>query len=372
MRGAIVVLAALSATAVADNQPTPLSAADQKVYTAGLQSGRAAQQTKSWSAAIAAFTAALKVAPDDATLLGELGWTQYLAKDLVSAEASTRKALAGESAPSIRGATLYNLGLIEEAKHDGSAAVAAYRESLQVRPNGIVRRALAKLDPNAAAAFDPFKPVAMEGPFPSVAAYCATTPKQIPDEGFDCSCDQDDTSKASRHLGAPYQAVETFTHGCGAHATSNGINHYGLAVHVASGWYVTTVATVRQNRFCNDSMQLSDASEKDLSSATHAVLVKLAIGGDCLGGNGGQRWSETGLVIVGGSRPAATPLVAVTKHETESDVPYNEDKVSRVSADIALDLKWGNDDSVTVSGKTKGLDANEATNVIGKHTLVFP
>ncbi|HEV7558715.1 MAG TPA: tetratricopeptide repeat protein [Kofleriaceae bacterium] len=367
MRGAILVIAALSATAVADKQPTPLSATDQKAYTAGLKSGRAAQQTKNWSAAIAAFTAALKVAPDDATLLGELGWTQYQAKDLPAAEASTRKALAGVSTPSIRGATLYNLGLIEEAKHDSQSAIAAYRESLQVRPNGIVRRALAKLDPSAAAAFDPFKPVAMEGPFASVAAYCATTPKQMADEGFDCSCGQDDTSKVTRHLAAPYQAVETFTHACGHSGTANGINNYGLAVKVASGWYVTTMATVRQNRFCNDSMQLADAS----TNATR-LLVKLAIGGDCMGGNGGQRWSETGLVIVGGSRPAATPLVAVTKHETESDVPYDEDKVSRVSADIALELVWGSDNSVTVSGKTKGLDANEATNLIGKHTLVFP
>jgi hypothetical protein len=366
-RRSIIVVAMLSAIASADNKPTPLSAADQKTYAAGLKAGRAAQRANNWSAAIAAFTTALKVAPDDATLLGELGWTQYLTKDLAAAEASTRKALAGVSTPSIRGATLYNLGLIELAKHDSNAAIAAYRESLQLRPNGIVRRALAKLDPTAAAAFDPFKPVALEGPFASVAAYCATTPKQIADEGFDCGCGQDDTSTIPRHLGAPYQAVETFTHACGAHATSNGIHHYGLAVHVASGWYVTTVATVRQNRFCNDSMQLADARTN-----VHALLVKFSIGGDCLGGNGGQRWSETGLVIIGGTRPAATPIVVVTKHETESDVPYNEDKVSRVSADIALDLAWGSDGSVTVSGKTTGLDANEASNLLGKHTLVFP
>ena len=59
------------------------------------------------------------------TVLGELGWTAYLMKDYAKAKDATQKAIAHQPAPNIRGAALYNLGLIDEAQHDTAGAVAA-------------------------------------------------------------------------------------------------------------------------------------------------------------------------------------------------------------------------------------------------------
>ena len=237
---AILVTTPWPALADAPKKAVPLSAAEQKQYDAQLKKGRAAQGKKAYADAIAAFHACVKIAPGDATALGELGWTAYLKKDLALAESSTRQALAATGSPALRGAVLYNLGLIEEAKSDKPAAIAAYSQSLLVRPNGVVRATLAKLSPEAAAAFDPWKPVALAGPFASIEAYCKTTPKTTPEE-FECECTTDDTKAIKRALPAGILQVETVRHGCHAHASEAGEVDYGIAVKVASGWYTAIV-----------------------------------------------------------------------------------------------------------------------------------
>src|SRR5215470_3007299 len=104
-----------------------------------LRKGRDLQGAKKYAEAIAAFEEALKLQPDDPTVLGELGWTAYLMKDYAKAKDATQKAIARQPAPNIRGAALYNLGLIDEAKGDTAGAVTAYTESLRARPNATVR-----------------------------------------------------------------------------------------------------------------------------------------------------------------------------------------------------------------------------------------
>src|ERR1700689_4365607 len=82
---AIAILILLGRLVSAD-PAAKLPAADQKTYAAALQKGRDFQAKKKWADAEAAFGDCLKIAPDDATALGELGWTAYLAKDLATAE----------------------------------------------------------------------------------------------------------------------------------------------------------------------------------------------------------------------------------------------------------------------------------------------
>lgn len=58
-------------------------------------------------------------------------------------------------------ATLYNLGRIEEAEGPKDAAIAALRRSYLEWSSAVVLARLATLDPAAAAALDPFVPVAL-------------------------------------------------------------------------------------------------------------------------------------------------------------------------------------------------------------------
>ena len=163
-------------------------------------------------------------------------------------------------------------------------------------------------------------------------------------------------------------AVESVTHGCHSQASEAGHVDHGIAVKVASGWYAGIVAAVDQNRFCTDWMALTGVA----ASPGKAALVHFMIAGECAGGNGGSKWSETALVVIGGAKPSATPMIAVWRHETESDEPYNAEKVSKTTVDFALDLVWAPDGSLTITGTTKGLDKGEASNILGKHALVFP
>ena len=207
MRIAALLLVALAGTAT--GAPAKLSAADQKKLAAALRTGRELQHKKKFTDAIAAFEQGLAVVADDATLLSELGWTAYLAKDLGKAEAATKKALAAQAAPNVRAATLYNLGLIAEAKSDKAAAAASYFESLRLRPNGAVRQALAKLDPGKAAAFDPFAPAKLQGPFESIAAFCKTTPAKETVGDFTIGCTCGTQLKAGKpKLSLPFEQVQ--------------------------------------------------------------------------------------------------------------------------------------------------------------------
>ena len=149
---AIVRLAAAGAAQAAPKAKATVSPEVHKKYGELMALGHKSQQKKDWKSAIGAFEKAVEAVPDDPAALTELGWTAYLAKDLDKAEAATKRAVASDGAPNIRGAALYNLGLIAEARHDTKGAIAAYIASIKARPHSVVRAALAKLDMAAAAA----------------------------------------------------------------------------------------------------------------------------------------------------------------------------------------------------------------------------
>jgi hypothetical protein len=367
---ACVVLGLLVPISAHADKVKRLSDADQRTADAALTKGRMLQGKKDWAGAIAQFNAALKLTPDDPITLGELGWTQYLAKDLIGAEASTRKSLAGTGQPSTRGATFYNLGLIEEAKHDQKAAIAAYSESLKVRPNGVVRRTLAKLDAAAAAAFDPFTPAAMQGPFKSPEAYCAAQAKTKYDQ--DCVCKPMDSSKAKRALAAPFVQVEAINNVCGASPDSAySDTDYAIVVKTAAGWFGAAAGAASGGSHCSDTRALRDATAVSLASGT-VLVVSWDDTGECEGNHGGSTWTQIDRQIIGGTTTLkSTPLTTTTHNELATDDPYGAHPHNRTVIDVALTLAWGKDGTLTLAGKTTGLDKDSASNLLGAHTISF-
>jgi len=107
--------------------------------------GRTAVKEKRYAEGIAAFTAALKIDPNHAAALAELGWAAYLAGDLEAARRHTELAIAGDASDRTRGAALYNLGRILEDQSDKDGAAAAYQRSLGLRPNAVVQQRLTAL-----------------------------------------------------------------------------------------------------------------------------------------------------------------------------------------------------------------------------------
>jgi len=371
MRALVTLIAMACPLAWADAPKQQPSAADQKKYRELLGKGRELEAKQKLTDAIATFQQALQVIPDDATVLAEIGWTAYQAHDLKQAEAMTRRSLANEAAPSLRGATLYNLGMIQEALANKTGAIASYGESLRVRPNGIVRAALAKLDPAAAAAFDPFTPSALAGPFASIDAFCKAT-KRPNEDGYleDCSCGDVDPKAPKPALGAPFDEAKLFLDACSAPHTENARMQYDLGIRVGKNWFVAKYAELRVNRHCN--LDLTD----NAVGVTDSVLqLKATETGSCVGGDIGSDWTTEWRLIVGvgaSGSPAATPPIIAKRHTVDQTDMFGPAAKKRVSADIALDVTVAKDGTLEIKGRTTGLDKGESSNVLGKHRLVFP
>jgi hypothetical protein len=363
----LTIVCLLCALAFADkDKPKQLSAADQKKYKAALNKGRQLEDKKQYAAAMAAFDEALAVAKDDATALTEYGWTAYLAKDYDKAETYTRRAIANVTTPNVRGAAYYNLGLVQEKKGDRAGAIKSYTESLKARWNATVRGALAKLDPAAAAALDPFKPVAMAGPFKSIDAYCKTAepPTDDPDN-YTCKCTRDDKSPKAP-AGGPYDAVEWVIAACTGKVADREFDRHDVAVRVGGDWYVASVADTYMNLHCSN-----DVASKTAKLDGTRLVVRIGEEGDCMSGERASSFSEDQVVVIGigaSKKPSATPPIFLGRHEESStfDDSGNQGKAS-VNVDIKLELAVTKD-GVELKGKTKGGDAS----MVGKHALAFP
>ncbi len=260
---AAMLLALLPALAVGQKGAAPkpdkkLSSAENKTYRQGLSEGRKLHKAKDYAGAVKAFEKALAVNPDDPRALSELGYAAFFAKDYKYAEESTKKALDRSSDPELRGATLYNLGLIYEANGKNADAITAYMQSLEARPNRVVREALAKLDPTKAALYDPLKPIALSGPYAKLDDWCkaakadssflqttvclSSIDKKSPPYGVEGQFE-------ASAVAAPYLAVRLvvaaaplfFDEGSAAPATFEGSGEalYHVAIQTKKGWYVT-------------------------------------------------------------------------------------------------------------------------------------
>lgn len=354
---AVAVAAAAPEAAHAAPRKSSLSPADRKKYKALLKTARQLQNKHDYARAITALEDCLKVAPDDATVLGELGFTLFEAKRLDEAEATTRKAIHIQAAPNVRGATLYNLGLIREARNDTPGAIAAYGESLKVRPNQTVRARLTALDPRAAAQIVPYALTPLAA-FASVKAFCASNKVEPDEDGYDCSCGEPMDAPPIK-LAAPYRGVQLFAHDC--HLSHVGSATYYVGVSTAKGLFIGKLRDGGFDRNCDNAMAFKDAHVQD-----DKLLVGYVVDGSCTDDDESYReWQTTAVVIIGGTTPAMTPELVTHRTETEG-----EGGKPKVTVDLAL--RWGSDGSLEVKGKSTGLDGAEAARVLGKHALVFP
>src|SRR5579871_1630644 len=202
---------------------------DDKAYKAALASARKASRKGDHAAAARALEQALAAAPDDQKALVELGWESFQARDLARAEQATRKAAAGADAR-LRGAALYNLGRILEEQNRKKEAIDAYSQSLAARGNRVVLERLRALDPAAAQAADPARPVALAGPFPTLQAYCAQL------QGTTCYLEEEARSSGAgkpKGVVAPFRAVKLFSAG-----KSEDDRGWRLAIQTDAGWFV--------------------------------------------------------------------------------------------------------------------------------------
>ncbi len=245
-------------------KPRQLSREEARRFRAAMADGRKLGRAGDHAGAVAAFDRALAVQPDDPGALSELGWEAFLGRSLDRAEAATRRAVAAATEPRLKAASLYNLGRVLEERGRRDAAAAAYAESLHARPSRTVREQLAKIDPAAAAAADPLKPVPLAGPFPSLAAFCDSLPDEADHDRAACPNVEDTPNGVVEDPEAPWLEARYFR-------DADQMTCH-LAVRVAAGWFAD-----RDGFYCHDNFSELEQEEFALADLVPGGAKELVL-----------------------------------------------------------------------------------------------
>lgn len=214
-------------------------AAKAKV-SAHLAAGRKAVKAKDYATGIAELGQAKDLGPMNAKVLGELGWAYFLDGQLGPAQHELEQALHYTAKAKTKGAVLYNLGRVHEARGDAQLAAELYGQSLRVRPNDTVQKRLASVRPNEAAAH-PQCTIERQPSKPS-AALCTDFLARHPHEGEDppvCSMGADGQRTAPR-IEEPSYTAEVFA----VHDYELMEESFVLAVVVGDTWFTADVLSV--------------------------------------------------------------------------------------------------------------------------------
>jgi hypothetical protein len=360
-----------------------IAADTRKQYIAALSNGRKLATAGDLAGAIAAFNTALQLVPNDARVLSELGVVAQKKGDLDQAEKWTQQSINGTSDAKLRGASLYNLGRIYEARGNKAGAIDAYARSLQARPNRTVRERLTALDPAAAAKLDPFAPQPLT-PLPSLAAWCdqqkADAKKQLgddfSDDRFSCDEDKDEKWKAGK-LSAPYFEARivlvTAPDGVGFTGTD-----YYLLLRTAQGLFISSSLWSISEGGRREGESTLDALEPLSPPRTNGanLVLRYTVNENSWGGWGNDESETSALVIIGSSAsksPSATAPITLSSTQTESSGSDDDDNSAAPTTN-----SYALVDALTPSGdlelKLKShqgkLDAPTA-DLLGAHHLVF-
>ncbi len=393
MRCALVVVCGWTAAAFADSTPAPAPDNSRRVAEL-LEQGRKLEQQGHADDALAAFEACVALAPDDPVANAELGWAAYETKDYAKAEDATRHAIAhaatgafvGDPDARPRAAALFNLGQILEARGAAKEAAAAYADALRARVTRAARTRLEVLDPATAAQLDPLAPVALAGPFSSLADACRDAQKRAggdPDAawGESGSCANLDMIKldATAKLAAPFEQLVAFQ--------MSARSDLDLAVKLPAGWYMFAIVG-KQDRWTSHcgGTTFHVRTVTQLKRQVPELHVEYTSSDDACShdGNGHSRtwgWDEHGVVAIGvgaSQRPSATPAIATKLGEWEQW----DSQHKQVLTDAALSLAWAKDGALAVTGHVDHPamtaaqpllpDDLDPERVLGHHVLTFP
>ncbi len=348
-----------------------------------LRKGRAAEAKGKHADAAAALEAAAKLTPEDPAVLAELGWVDFELHDLTAAEMNTRGAVGrlplvtddlfrNDKTNALRGAALYNLGQILEARANKEGAIVAYSDSLKARTNPVVSARLRKLDPAAADAADPLRPTAMQGPFASVGEFCkkvAAPGSSIGGDDADCRCGEALANEGAKKLSRGFDDIAVFPrHGC-----ADGVDQeLDVAVKHGRSWYVTAVGTGTVNDgsgHCGQAeWHFAGVTFQPLASGGAIARVEYATSGSCSHLANEWGWDNRSVVAIGigpSDKPSATPDIAEKLVDTDGGTTTRKPQVNDT-------LAWSKDGSLVITGTFANTGLALGGDLRGAHHLVFP
>lgn len=332
--------------------------AAQRTMATALKRGRQLANKGKHAEAVGALEAALRAVPDEPRVLNELCWEQRAMGNLRGADERCKRAARLTREPPLRAPALYNLGRLLEQQGDNPGAIAAYRKSLKLRENRYVRERLQALDPSAQS--DATMPSAMDGPFASVDAWCATQQ--------DSPCNTDPhVTQATGDRGGPWLDAKVLTAG-------QRPEDCVLAARTEKGWFFTRTATCYDSIFRNGVSAQIDAV--DVHSAPGPELVVTFRGTDAMRDYDEERgrtlccieqdFEELVVCGVGPSKvPSCTPTLSLQPPLEAAGGPG-------LSVDWSGDeLILERDDNLPLDAKKPRLEAGLKSRA-GRHRITFP
>ncbi len=390
--------AAKSTNVAADAAPAPVAKAPPKstkparpqtskaqyaVYRKALADGRKREQAGDHAGAMTSFRAALDANPNDATALTELGWAAYNGKDLDAAETATRRGVTLAAKPNVKAAALYNLGRIEEDRGHKDKAIAAYAQSLDLRPNQTVHDRLAGLDAAAAALYDDvLTPKPLRGPFASLDLYCKAVTAAAQEEGAWCAAEpREETGVvALSSPKPPWLAAKVIASGDDLGADCH------LAVQTKVGWFVLEGFAQCENM----GTQRMDVEVKEIAAVDLVAGDPLELRLRVVAGSHHNGWDDhdrreiewdsndwfTVCGIGASGVPSCTPEIVTNSetgvdHEEDEPNPDAGPLPANEHTQVTLDVSFTKDGAVTIKGDEKQLQG-EAKKLLGTHKLRFP
>ena len=157
-------------------------------YVSNLQKGQKLAKSKQWKAAIAAFEAALLSLPGDDRALSELSFAALSFGDFAKARDAGHRSVLAASSATVKAASLYNVGRVEEANGRLADAAKLYRDSLALRDNKTVRERLANVSKSDAALVP--DEVLCSGAAMTQAALCACIAKRTEFQDGECAIEE--------------------------------------------------------------------------------------------------------------------------------------------------------------------------------------
>ena len=348
-----------------------------------LAKGRAAEAKGKHADAAVALEAAAKLTPDDPAVLAELGWVDFELKDLTGAEMNTRGAVGrlafvaddlfrNDKTNALRGAALYNLGQILEARGNKPGAIVAYADSLKARPNPVVAARLRTLDPAAADTSDQLRPAAMQGPFASVDEFCkkvAAPNSSIGGDDADCRCGQALANEGAKKLSPGFEQIAVFPrHGC-----ADGVDQeLDIAIEHGGKWFITATDTGAVNDgsgHCGQAdWHFAGITFQPLASGTAIARVEYTSQGSCSHLANEWGWDNRLVVAIGigpSGQPSATPSIPEKLVDTDGGNTARKPQVTET-------LAWAKDGSLVITGNVAKAAFVVGGDVRGTHHLVFP
>ncbi len=369
------LVASLTCASLASAEPNPK--ADEL-----LAKGRAAEAKGKHADAAAALEAAAKLTPDDPAILAELGWVDFELKDLTGAEMNTRGAIGrmplvaddlfrNDKTNALRGAALYNLGQILEARDNKPGAIVAYSDSLKARPNPVVTARLRVLDAGAADASDQLRPAAMQGPFASVDAFCkkvAAPNTSIGGEDADCRCGQPLANQGAKKLSPGFDDLAVFQRHCCADGADQELD---IAVKHGGSWFITAADSGAVNDgsgHCGQAdWHFAGVAFQPLASGAAIARVEYTSQGSC--SHLANEWGwDNRLVVAIGIGPSGTPTATPSIPEKLVDTDGGTARKPQVTETLA----WSKDGSLVITGTLAKTALVIGGDVRGAHHLVFP